>query len=776
MSFCRRALAEVQVSGEMRPRVRIPRRASLRAVLVLVAFSGIGSARPPAGEGTQAAISLIGGGTATAEWPTTALLATGVSQCSATLIGCRTALTAAHCVCSVGGSGDACGLDGTNRLDPNDMVLYLQHAGFLFVDSVEVPPSYEFGVAGDLAVLHLAYPMRGLAPSPINMLTEPLAGETGTIVGFGASEVGGADAGIKRVGSIEVASCTDVPEANYVCWTFDGTQADTCLGDSGGPLFADVGAGLRLAGVHSGGDDVCNVGDNAFDADVFVESLWIQSEAGADLGVASCGDGPQLGDPSVTTDSFTGTVATQATHSFSVPAGTKELRVGLNAALGSPPNDLDLYLKFGAPPTTSDFDCGPQLLGVFEFCTISDPAPGTWHVLVDVLVGGPAEYQVTVAELPANPAPPSLATGDYVLTDFTAWEVMRVDGATGDRSILSSPLRGSGPDLAAPEGVSSGPGGKIVVANVVDRSLLQIDPATGDRTVVSGCVDPACSSQVGSGPAFQGPRFVAFGAAGVILVTDRDAGFNAVLQVDPLTGDRSVVSGCENAVCSSIRGTGPALDTLFGIAVETGGDNDIVVASSYALLRIDPATGDRTVLSGCTDASCTATIGSGPSFGRPEEIEREGPISLLVVDGDRDAPPFRAIFRVDLATGQRTILSGCSDVACSGIIGAGPLFSAGLIGLGFASSGDLLVSDGVQRSLFFVDPVSGDRSVFTGCMDASCTSVAGAGTHFTDPLGIVTVPEPDPRLGLGACCALLAVLAGKCRGSRADRAARPPRS
>jgi hypothetical protein len=313
------------------------------------------------------------------------------------------------------------------------------------------------------------------------------------------------------------------------------------------------------------------------------------------------------------------------------------------------------------------------------------------------------------------------------------------------------------------------------MANVLDRSLLQINPTTGNRTVVSGCVDIACSSQVGTGPAFLGPRFIAFGVAGAMLVSDRaSAAVNAVVQVDPATGNRSIVSGCENPACSSVRGTGPALDTAFGIAVEPSGN--VIVAVSYGLLRIDPVTGNRTAASGCTNASCTSEVGTGPSFGRPEEIERDGPSSLVVVDGDRDAPPFRAIFRVNLTTGQRTILSGCSNAACSGTIGTGPLFSAGVIGLGIDSGGDLLVSDGLLRALFQVDGVSGSRSVLSGCVDAGCSSVDGAGTQFTDPLGIATIPEPGLSLGLGACCALLLALARR-RGAPSGRSdGRPSRS
>jgi hypothetical protein len=735
--------------------------------LLLALWPAPGFAKQPGAAGGgpgPAPIAVIG--VATSDFPAAGILNTSVDDCSATFVGCRTVLTAAHCVCNLGGTGPACP-DGTNQLDSSELVVFLQHAGFFLpVRSVRVPPTYQFGTSSDIALLELAFPVRGVAPEPINLSSAPGAGTIGTIVGFGATSSGGADSGVKRVGSVTVGSCAGagVPESNHICWSYDGTGSNTCLGDSGGPLFADLGAGSVLAGVHSGGVDTCNVGDTAFDADVFVDSLWIQMEAGADLGTSACGDGAQVGDPGVTAEGFGGVVTGQATGSFSVPTGTKLLRVALNAELGTTPNDFDLYVKAGAPPTLADFDCAPLLIGSFEFCEIPDPTTGTWHYLVDAFQGGPGEYQITVTSLPENPPPPSLVDGDFLATDFTAWELMRIDGLSGDRSILSSSLRGSGPALAAPEGVSTGPGGKIVLANLLDRSVLEIDPTTGDRSVVSGCVDAACSSEVGSGPTFLGPRFVAFGVAGAMLVGDRASdSVNAVVEVDPATGDRSIVSGCEDPTCATVRGSGPTLSTVFGIAVEASGD--VVVANSYALIRIDPTTGNRTVLSGCTDASCTAQIGSGPAFGRPEELMRDGLGGFLVADGNRDVSPFRAIFHVDGATGQRTVVSGCADAACSTTVGTGPLFSSGLIGIAFTAGGDLLASDGAQRALFLVDPVSGNRSVFSGCVDGLCTSLAGAGTQLNDPLGITTIPEPDPALGLGACGLLLAALARWRRAS-----------
>ncbi|NIQ98302.1 MAG: trypsin-like serine protease, partial [Desulfuromonadales bacterium] len=64
----------------------------------------------------------------------------------------------------------------------------------------------------------------------------------------------------------------------HLCWRFPGTAAagapgtdsSTCPGDSGGPLFMNFGSGLRVAGVTSGGRQVCHDADIPFDTDVFV--------------------------------------------------------------------------------------------------------------------------------------------------------------------------------------------------------------------------------------------------------------------------------------------------------------------------------------------------------------------------------------------------------------------------------------------------------------------------------------------------------------------------
>ncbi|MFY2559970.1 M57 family metalloprotease [Corallococcus terminator] len=59
-----------------------------------------------------------------------------------------------------------------------------------------------------------------------------------------------------------------------------------------------------------------------------------------------------------------------------VPAGKSQVTFKLSAGTG----DVDLYARFGAPPTTTTYDCRPNLSGNNETCTFTLPQEGTYHV------------------------------------------------------------------------------------------------------------------------------------------------------------------------------------------------------------------------------------------------------------------------------------------------------------------------------------------------------------------------------------------------------------
>ena len=742
----------------------------LRALLLLLLALGAraGAEAPPQIR------PKIANGLATTAFPEAAMLFTaGGGTCTATLVGCRTLLTAAHCLCSASGLGAPCA-DGTFADDPRDVLAFLPHVGLLGIEAIHTAPNYEFGQRGDFAVVDLPAPVRGVRPRRINETARPPLGTAATILGFGLTTENAVDAGILRAGLVTTAGCGGlVPDATHVCWTFaaplgpPGADSNTCAGDSGGPLLADLGAGLTLAGVHSGGVLAnCEVPPSpSFDADVFVERTWIRSQAGVDLDETTCGDGPQVGDAAVAVAAFSGSASqTQIVHAFTVPPGVRRLRATLNG-VDDPASDLDLYVRLGAQPTTSVFDCASTFTGSFEACELADPTPGSGFLMVRRAFGTTRAYQARVTMLPEDPPPPALQASGVLVAGFSSFELVQVEAGGGRRSVVSSALRGGGPDLAGPEGLAlDADDGTTIVANALERNLLRVDRATGARTLVSGCTDAACTALRGAGPAFLGPRFVARGPDGAWLVADRSApGTWAIVSVDPASGNRAVVSGCANSSCTSVVGSGPAIGRLFGLAVEA--PSFLVVADGQAVHRIDLATGNRAILSGCADPSCTSVVGSGPPFGEPVDVVVEADGGLLV-SYRREGAAFGAIRRVDPATGARTLVSGCEDLACTAQRGAGPGF-VDLFGLAASANGTLYASDSVRDAVLRVDVATGDRVLLSGCGDDGCTVAAGAGPRLGEPVDLLVVPEPGRGLG-GA--GAFGALAGLARGRRTRRA------
>ena len=741
--------------------------------IAAVALLGLASALAAPARAQLEAQPRIANGAITPSYPEVGAFLTPTAECTATLIGCRTALTAAHCVCDPSGAGASCGPGLDNGMDflvdPTTTAFFLPQAGFLPVASIEIPADFSFGEQGDVAVLELDTQVRGLRPRAINELARPPIGTVGLLVGYGLDAAGlgvSTDSGLRRAGTVVTSSCMPggIPAATNICFdpASNSNQSNTCDGDSGGPLLADLGAGPTLAGVTSGGDvSACQISGFSFDTDVFVVHDWLRQQTGIDLSSTQCGDGPQVGDPDATTLYFSSAFTSQIQKSFQVPAGTKLLRVGLNGSDSSP---LGLQVNPFSPPSGTNAACtsADPFGGSFQYCELPDPPPGTWFALVDA-GNASVTYQLTATLLPEDPAPPIPALGWLFTTNFTSDELMEVDPATGTRAVVASRLRGVGPDLGSPEGLTLDAHGAVLIANPSDLNLVRVDPTSGDRAVVSGCMDAVCSSTRGTGPAFFAPRFVATARDGSIVVADRsNPGTYAIVRVDPASGDRSVVSGCADPSCLSVVGSGPAIQRLFGIRLDPTGA--IFAVDGQALYRIDAASGDRTLISGCVDAACTSSVGSGPIAGQPGDLWID-PNAGIYVTYRIEGTPFGALRLVDPATGDRTQVSGCVDAACTSQLGTGPSF-VDLFGIAISPDGSLQVADGGLETILRIDRATGDRTPLSGCSDAGCPSAVGSGPGFADTLGLAVIPEPDAASASGATLAALAALARARRDKR----------
>lgn len=88
-------------------------------------------------------------------------------------------------------------------------------------------------------------------------------------------------------------------------------------------------------------------------------------------------------------------VPTSSRSTFEVAPGTDRFRVTTNG-IDNGFNNVDLYVRFGSPPTTATFDAASTNGGVFEAVEVSSPSAGTWYVLANDSSGTKPDFQVTV--------------------------------------------------------------------------------------------------------------------------------------------------------------------------------------------------------------------------------------------------------------------------------------------------------------------------------------------------------------------------------------------
>jgi hypothetical protein len=240
--------------------------------------------------------------------------------------------------------------------------------------------------------------------------------------------------------------------------------------------------------------------------------------------------------------------------------------------------------------------------------TVSDATTGTGpavHALLSVAVGEDGRVY---------------AGDDEGLVTNGVSRILLVDPSTGDRTAVSDPETGTGPALTYPGSLVVQLDGELVVADgepLRRSALIGIDPTTGDRNVVT-------NRRHGQGPALTEPRGVAREVDGTLVAadTDRVSGVclplcNApfceicllpgpsVMTVDPVSGDRRLVSGGGHCLAAfglgcltPFRGrVGEGPDFLDPADVVVESEQSFVVADYGRLVRVDAQTGQRSVLS-----------------------------------------------------------------------------------------------------------------------------------------------------------------------------------
>jgi sugar lactone lactonase YvrE len=332
--------------------------------------------------------------------------------------------------------------------------------------------------------------------------------------------------------------------------------------------------------------------------------------------------------------------------------------------------------------------------------------------------------------------------------------LFKIDPESGARTVLHN-FGGSSPNAVAVESDGSilvtdtaagtDPSGGTNEWGVLYR--LRPDPATGQltRTILTDFGEGLNTGRF--------PRAVAVEADGQILVLNGSGGTTVVVErpvlvrIDPNTGARSIVSDFGNRSQNGHPNDPPTCTTSC-LGVEPRG---LAVEADGRILVIDAQAGQgetgngQGVLFRVDPQSGVRTrlsnFGIGANQGdNPSAVAVEASGQILVTDeGHTSTTPLGLLFRVDPQTGARTVVSDFNTGANTGREPEG---------VALEGDGQILVVDKhagpfTRGMLFRVDPASGARQI---------VSDFGAGANQGgDPLALAVVPPPPPS---GPCITL----------------------
>lgn len=169
------------------------------------------------------------------DWPASVYASMGNSRCSATVVGERVLLIAAHCVSSNSRANFSVG--------PNS-----------YQSTCSYSSQYPANATADWALCVINKPVTGIVFEVVNQDPNLVkVGDKVTLTGYGCVNPGsgtGGNDGTYRVGTSTV---TDVPSGNNND-IVTKRGAALCYGDSGGPAFYGQGETRKVISVNSRGD------------------------------------------------------------------------------------------------------------------------------------------------------------------------------------------------------------------------------------------------------------------------------------------------------------------------------------------------------------------------------------------------------------------------------------------------------------------------------------------------------------------------------------------
>lgn len=203
-----------------------------------------------------------------ADWPASVYARSGNAACSATLVGERVVLMAAHC------------------MDDGGKISFTAQANN-YSASCTHHPQYDSNQTADFALCLTDRPVTGVVFEDIGISEDLSVGQTVTLSGYGCINPGGGGGndGIFRIGDATIQGLPNAVSND----TITKGGAALCFGDSGGSAYVVKGDSSRvIIGINSRG----NISTTSYLASVYNGSLfsaWAKSWSKSNSNVKICG-------------------------------------------------------------------------------------------------------------------------------------------------------------------------------------------------------------------------------------------------------------------------------------------------------------------------------------------------------------------------------------------------------------------------------------------------------------------------------------------------------